>query len=124
MLGYRLFKFRIPFAFSTENDDGEGVWSKIATTVMERPWAVLIPTLIILLGAGLPFLQADFSIASRDALPPDDETRVGFEHMDEKWPEGAVNAATIVVVACACWLVLSPGYSSRLYIAAHVILPV
>ena len=83
--------------FSTENDDGEGVWSKIATTVMDRPWAVLIPTLIILLGAGLPFLQADFSIASRDALPPDDETRVGFEHMDEKWPEGAVNSATIVV---------------------------
>ena len=83
--------------FSTETDDGEGVWSKIATTVMDRPWAVLIPTLIILLGAGLPFLQADFSIASRDALPPDDETRVGFELMDEKWPEGAVNSATIVV---------------------------
>ena len=97
MLGHRLFKFKIPFAFSTENDDGEGIWSKIATTVMDRPWAVLIPTLIILLGAGLPFLQADFSIASRDALPPDDETRVGFEHMDEKWPEGAVNSATIVV---------------------------
>jgi len=97
MLGHRLFKFKIPFAFSTENDDGEGIWSKIATTVMDRPWAVLIPTLIILLGAGLPFLQADFSIASRDALPPDDETRVGFEHMDEKWPEGAVNSATVVV---------------------------
>ena len=97
MLGHRLFKLKIPFAFSTENDDGEGIWSKIATTVMDRPWAILIPTLIILLGAGLPFLQADFSIASRDALPPDDETRVGFEHMDEKWPEGAVNSATIVV---------------------------
>ena len=97
MLGHRLFKLKIPFAFSTENDDGEGIWSKIATTVMDRPWAVLIPTLIILLGAGLPFLQADFSIASRDALPPDDETRVGFEHMDEKWPEGAVNSATVVV---------------------------
>ena len=83
--------------FSTENDDEDGIWSKIAKTVMDRPWAVLIPTLIILLGAGLPFLQADFSIASRDALPPDDETRVGFEHMDEKWPEGAVNSATVVV---------------------------
>ena len=97
------FSLRIPNlaekfpTFSTENDDGEGVWSRIATTVMNRPWAVLIPTLIILLGAGLPFLQADFSIASRDALPPDDETRVGFEHMDEKWPEGAVNSATVVV---------------------------
>jgi RND superfamily putative drug exporter len=64
---------------------------------MARPWAVLIPTLVILLGAGLPFLQADFSIASRDALPPDDETRIGFELMDEKWPEEAVNAAMIVI---------------------------
>ena len=64
---------------------------------MERPWAVLIPTLVILLGAGLPFLQADFSIASRDALPPDDETRIGFEIMDEKWPEDAVNAAMVVI---------------------------
>jgi RND superfamily putative drug exporter len=97
ILGQRVFIGKIKFAFSTENDTGDGVWAKIATTVMERPWAVLIPTLVILLGAGLPFLQADFSIASRDALPPDDETRVGFEHMDEKWPETAVNAALVVM---------------------------
>ncbi|RJU87474.1 MAG: MMPL family transporter [Candidatus Poseidoniales archaeon] len=97
MLGQRVFKGKIPYSFSTENDDGTGMWAKIANFVMARPWAVLIPTLIILLGAGLPFLQADFSIASRDALPPDDETRVGFEHMDEKWPESAVNSATIVL---------------------------
>ena len=63
---------------------------------MERPWAVLIPTLVILLGAGLPFLQADFSIASRDALPPDDETRIGLELMDDKWPNEAVNSAMVV----------------------------
>ena len=97
ILGHKVFVGKIKFAFSTENDTGDGVWAKIATTVMERPWAVLIPTLVILLGAGLPFLQADFSIASRDALPPDDETRVGFEHMDEKWPETAVNAALVVM---------------------------
>ncbi|MFL2982487.1 MAG: MMPL family transporter [Candidatus Poseidoniaceae archaeon] len=96
-LGFGRFKKSVPFAFSTENDDGKGMWAKIANFVMERPWAVLIPTLVILLGAGLPFLQADFSIASRDALPPDDETRVGFEHMDEKWPESAVNSAMIVL---------------------------
>jgi len=96
-LGFGRFKKSVPFAFSTENDDGKGMWAKIANFVMERPWAVLIPTLIILLGAGLPFLQADFSIASRDALPPDDETRVGFEHMDDKWPESAVNSAMIVI---------------------------
>ena len=97
MLGRNVFKGKIPFAFSTENEKEDGAWARIANFVMERPWAVLIPTLVILLGAGLPFLQADFSIASRDALPPDDETRIGFELMDEKWPEDAVNAAMIVI---------------------------
>lgn len=97
ILGQRVFFGKIPFSFSTKNDDGTGIWAKIATTVMDKPWAVLIPTLVILLGAGLPFLYADFSIASRDALPPDDETRVGFELMDEKWPEEAVNVAMVVL---------------------------
>ena len=97
ILGQRVFFGKIPFSFSTKNDDGTGIWAKIARTVMDKPWAVLIPTLVILLGAGLPFLYADFSIASRDALPPDDETRVGFELMDEKWPEEAVNVAMVVL---------------------------
>ena len=97
MLGHKVFKGKIPFAFSTDNEKEDGAWARIANFVMERPWAVLIPTLVILLGAGLPFLQADFSIASRDALPPDDETRIGFELMDEKWPEDAVNAAMVVI---------------------------
>ncbi|MBT4981449.1 MAG: MMPL family transporter [Euryarchaeota archaeon] len=87
---------KIP-TFDTKNDTEDGIWSRIAKTVMDRPWTVLIPTLIILLGAGLPFFQAEFSMASRDALPPDDETRVGFEHLDEKWPESAVNSALIVI---------------------------
>ena len=97
ILGHRVFFGKIPYSFSTENDDGTGIWAKIATTVMDKPWAVLIPTLVILLGAGLPFLYADFSIASREALPPDDETRVGFELMDEKWPIGAANVALVVI---------------------------
>jgi RND superfamily putative drug exporter len=97
LMGDKLFKGKIPFSFSTENEKEDGAWAKIANFVMERPWAVLIPTLVILLGAGLPFLQADFSIASRDALPPDDETRMGFELIDEKWPEGAVNRAMVVI---------------------------
>lgn len=98
MLGTKVSDgWKLPFSFKTDNDGVDGIWSKIANTVMERPWAVLIPTLILLLGAGLPFLQAEFSMASRDALPPDDETRIGFEHLDEKWPESAANSALIVI---------------------------
>jgi len=98
MLGTRVSDgWKLPFSFKTENDAEDGIWSKIAKTVMDRPWTVLIPTLVILLGAGLPFFQAEFSMASRDALPPDDETRLGFEHLDEKWPESAANSALIVI---------------------------
>ena len=98
MLGSRVSDgWKLPFSFKTENDADDGIWSRIAKTVMERPWTVLIPTLVILLGAGLPFFQAEFSMASRDALPPDDETRVGFEHLDEIWPESAANSALIVI---------------------------
>ena len=98
MLGTKVSEgWKLPFSFKTENDTEDGLWSRIAKTVMDRPWTVLIPTLIILLGAGLPFFQAEFSMASRDALPPDDETRVGFEHLDEKWPESAANSALIVI---------------------------
>ena len=98
MLGSRVSDgWKLPFSFKTENDTEDGIWSKIAKTVMERPWTVLIATLVILLGAGLPFFQAEFSMASRDALPPDDETRLGFEHLDEKWPESAANSALIVI---------------------------
>ena len=98
MLGTRVSDgWKLPYSFKTENDTEDGIWSKIAKTVMDRPWTVLIPTLIILLGAGLPFFQAEFSMASRDALPPDDETRVGYEHLDEKWPESAANSALIVI---------------------------
>ena len=89
---------KLPFSFKIEtNNDGEGVWAKIANTVMDRPWAVLIPTLIILLGAGLPFFQAEFSLANRDALPPDDESRLGLDHIDTIWPKSTSNAALVVI---------------------------
>ena len=96
-LGERINSIKVPFSFSIENSDGEGIWSKIATFVMSKPWAVLIPTLIILLGAGLPFFQAEYSLGSRDALPPDEEVRIGGEHKDDKWPQLAINAALVII---------------------------
>ncbi|MBT3971763.1 MAG: MMPL family transporter [Euryarchaeota archaeon] len=90
--------WKLPFSFSIENnDDEDGVWARIANTVMDRPWAVLIPTLIILLGAGLPFFHAEFSLANRDALPPDDESRMGLDQIDEIWPKSTSNAALVVI---------------------------
>ena len=98
ILGPRLNTGRkLPFSFKIEENGEDGIWSRIANTVMDRPWAVLIPTLIILLGAGLPFFQAEFSLANRDALPPDDESRLGLDHIDSLWPQSTSNAAIVVI---------------------------
>jgi uncharacterized membrane protein YdfJ with MMPL/SSD domain len=98
LLGPRINTGRkLPFSFKIEENGENGIWARIANMVMKRPWAVLIPTLIILLGAGLPFFQAEFSLANRDALPPDDESRLGLDHIDSLWPQSTSNAALVVI---------------------------
>jgi len=96
ILGHRVNKFKIPYSFDMSAKD-DGIWASIAKRVMDRPWAVLIPTLILLIGAGLPFAYAEFSLSSWKALPPDDSSRQGMELIDEKWPDQAANSIYIVI---------------------------
>ena len=95
-LGHRVNKWKIPFAIDMSARD-DGTWARIAKRVMDRPWTVLIPTLVLLIGAGLPFAYAEFSLSSWKALPPDDESRLGMERIDEVWPDQAANSIFIVI---------------------------
>ncbi|MDA0716385.1 MAG: MMPL family transporter [archaeon] len=95
-LGPRVNKGKIPYAFDMSAKD-DGMWARIAKRVMDRPWAVLIPTLVLLIGAGLPFAYAEFSLSSWKALPPDDESRQGMERIDEHWPDQAANSIFLVI---------------------------
>ncbi len=97
ILGHRVNKWKIPYSFDMSAKE-DGVWASIAKQVMNRPWAVLIPTLILLIGAGLPFAYAEFSGSSWKALPPDENTREGMELIDEKWPDQAANSIFIVIL--------------------------
>ena len=96
MLGPKVNSWKVPFSIPSKDTD-DGMWAKIARTVMKHPWAVLIPTFILLLGAGLPFLQAELSLSSVEALPPDDESREGSDHINDLWPESAQNSAFMVM---------------------------
>ena len=49
ILGPRVNKWKVPFALDMSARD-DGVWARIAKRVMDRPWTVLIPVLILLLG--------------------------------------------------------------------------
>ena len=95
-LGPNVNRLKFPFALDMRAKD-DGVWARIAKQVMDRPWAVLIPTLILLVGAGLPFVYAEFSLSSWRALPPDDESREGMELIDELWPDQSANSIFIVI---------------------------
>ena len=95
-LGHRVNKWKIPFSLDMSAKD-DGVWARIAKRVMDRPWAVLIPTLVLLIGAGVPFAYAEFSLSSWKALPPEDESRMGMEIIDEVWPDQAANSVFLVI---------------------------
>ena len=95
-IGPNINRWKSPIRMSLDSDNG-GYWGSIARFVMKHPLAVLIPTLIILLGAGMPFLQAEFALSSVEALPPDDESRQGIDHIDSIWPRCAENIALVVI---------------------------
>jgi RND superfamily putative drug exporter len=95
-IGPNINRWKSPIRMSLDSDNG-GYWGSIARFVMKHPIAVLVPTLIILLGAGMPFLQAEFALSSVEALPPDDESRQGIDHIDSIWPRGAENIALVVI---------------------------
>ena len=56
---------------------------------MAKPVAVLVPILILLLGAGAPFLNAEWGVTSIRSLPPDDMSRNGLEEMEVIWEEAS-----------------------------------
>ena len=96
ILGKRVDMGKVPFAFNLEARE-EGLWANIANKVMDHPWKVLIPVLILLVGAGAPFLYAEFSLSSWSALPPDDESRLGKEIIGDVWPEQSSNRLFLVI---------------------------
>ena len=95
LLGERVNSFKVPFSFGVDTGE-EGFWSNIASGVMKRPFAVLVPAVIVLMLAGSPFLQAEYGITTYKALSPDDESRQGMELTDDNWPEYISNTALAV----------------------------
>ena len=95
LLGDRINSLKVPFSVGdVEKEDG--FWSWIAESVMKRPLSVLVPSVMILLIAGSPFLQADWGIVTYKSLSPDDDARNGLELTDVYWPENVGNTAQVV----------------------------
>ena len=96
-LGARVDAGKVPFV-PTATDKDDGFWGTIARAVMAHPLVVLIPILILLIGAGLPFLQVSFGMVTYESLPPDDEARQGIERENEVWLNSSSDNSLVIVV--------------------------
>jgi uncharacterized membrane protein YdfJ with MMPL/SSD domain len=74
-----------------------GFWHRMATTVMRRPLRFLIPTLAVLLLLGVPFLHLRLAVADVHVLPPEVESRRGYQLLGEHFPDEVANRIVVAV---------------------------
>jgi RND superfamily putative drug exporter len=70
------------------SEEGDGRWARLARWVMDRPVAVLVPTLGLLLLLGLPFLRVNFNAPDASILPPSAPSRAAYDRLVEQFGEG------------------------------------
>ena len=66
----------------------EGFWSRLAWWVMRRPIRVLVPTLLVLLVLGTPFLHVRFNAPDARILPESVPSRQSFDRLAEEFGPG------------------------------------
>ncbi len=64
---------------------GEGLWGKMADSVMRRPLLFLIPTVVFLVALAVPFKDIRPGTADATILPKRYESRQGFDLLQEKF---------------------------------------
>ncbi len=95
LLGPRLEALRLPF-FQPDNS-GRGWWHTVATEVMKRPFAVLIPIVAVILLAGSPFLHLRLASSDVRTLPMHEESRAAYDKLQSDFPGAGQNHLQAVI---------------------------
>ena len=74
----------------------QGRWERVAHGVMRHPVAVLIPTLAVLLLAGLPFLQLRQGVPGPEVNPPGLESRDAYVALETEFASGETTPIVIL----------------------------
>jgi len=75
----------------------DGPWARLAYRVMDRPIAVLVPTLGVLLILGAPFLHIRFNAPDATILPASVPSRVAFDLLQRQFGEGEFAPLSVAV---------------------------
>ncbi|HEV8401770.1 MAG TPA: MMPL family transporter [Candidatus Limnocylindrales bacterium] len=71
-------------------------WERVANAVMRRPITVLIPTLAILLIAGIPFLHMEQGVPGAEIYPPGVESRDAYVALQTEFAPGETTPIIIL----------------------------
>jgi predicted secreted hydrolase len=93
--------------------DSDGAWGRLARRVMARPLLFFVPTLLVLLLLGSPFLHARFNSPDASILPPGVPSRVSYDVLQSNFGEGEF--APLVVAVHTTGPVTDPANVARLY---------
>ena len=85
IMGPSVDRLRLPF-IGRRKPEGTGAWHAMAVWVMKRPLVVLVPSLVVLVLAGTPFLQLRLANGDVDQLPPDNQARQGYDTLVSDFP--------------------------------------
>ena len=95
VIGPAVNRWRIPWP--RRSSARRGFWSGLANWVMRRPVVVLVPTVLFLVLASLPFLQLRLANGNVDMLPERIEARQGYDRLVADFPGQDQTTFTVVV---------------------------
>ncbi len=97
ILGPRVDRLRIPLPRRWTHPRDTGVWHSLAAAVMRRPLWVLLPTLGILIAAGLPFRDFRGGSPGMTMLPQDEEARQLYDAVQKHYPQASLSPIYVLV---------------------------
>src|SRR5207302_5358397 len=95
ILGPNVDRLRVPIM--QPDPSGRGWWHTIATAVMRRPVAVLIPVVAFILLAGSPFLHLRLATGDVTVLPKHEESRAAYDKLRSDFVGADQNHISVVV---------------------------
>src|SRR5436190_7389830 len=95
LLGPRIDRLRVPIL--QPDQSGRGWWHTIATAVMRRPIAVLVPVVAFILLAGSPFLHLRLATGDVAVLPKHEESRAAYDKLRADFVGADLNHISVVV---------------------------
>lgn len=114
LLGGRINLGGIPFLSRGARSSGEGGWHRLATAVMKRPFAFLVPILIALVVMTVPFFGVKWGSIDEAMLPKSSAAVVAIEKQREWFGTGGASADVLMTGAGATDPATIAGYQAAL----------